>query len=230
LTAGFIAVSPTVLRRAAAPESYPSRLQALLAARYTAQTIVVDNRGLNGEWAHDGQFRIVKVLGETRPEVAIILEGANDLSALGAPGLQPTLDALENMLRDARAYGAQVIMASLPPARPGSRLGGPIAALVPELNQGIRRMAERQRVLFADVHAAFGGDLSLLGPDGLHPTAAGYERMAQAVFEVIRANFEQASPAGAVGPARPTAAAPPPAVVTPSRTGADPELARDRRR
>jgi len=230
LTAGFIAVSPTVLRRAVAPESYPSRLQALLAARYTAQTIVVDNRGLNGEWAHDGQFRIVKVLGETRPEVAIILEGANDLSALGAPGLQPTLDALENMLRDARAYGAQVIMASLPPARPGSSLGGPVAALVPELNQGIRRMAERQRVLFADVHAAFGGDLSLLGPDGLHPTAAGYERMAQAVFEVIRANFEQASPAGAVGPARPTAAAPPPAVVTPSRTGADPELARDRRR
>jgi lysophospholipase L1-like esterase len=50
-----------------------------------------------------------------------------------------------------------------------------------------------------DVHAAFGGTASsdLIGADGLHPTEAGYQRMADAFFAVIKATLEVPAPAPA---------------------------------
>jgi lysophospholipase L1-like esterase len=190
LTAGYLAPTGVILVRAI-PESYPTQLQQMLASRYRTQTFVVENAGQVGEWADDGQLRIVSTTRSLRPEAVVLMEGANDLNGLGPRGVTVALEALENMLRDARALGARVLLASLPPQRPGSRLGGG-AALINEFNSGIRSLAGRQEVLFVDVHAAFAGDLSLIGPDGLHPTAAGYQRMAQAVFDVLRANFERA--------------------------------------
>jgi len=63
--------------------------------------------------------------------------------------------------------------------------------LVLELNEGIRSLSARQQVTFVDVHRAFGGDLSLIGPDGLHPTAAGYQRIADTVFQALKSAFER---------------------------------------
>jgi lysophospholipase L1-like esterase len=201
LTEGYIAVSPSWLQAARA-ESYPSRLQSMLSARYRDQQIVVENAGLSGEWAADGQERFVAVARAARPDVVVLMEGANDINGFGSLGIDLALEALENMLRDGRALGAKVLLASLPPERAGSTEGG-AASLVPEFNARVRRLAERQNIFFVDVHAAFGGDLSLIGPDGLHPTAAGYDRIAQAVFDVIRVNFEKpaASSVPATGPA-----------------------------
>jgi lysophospholipase L1-like esterase len=188
LTEGYIASTPRLLLTAPA-DAYPYRLQLLLTERYRDQRILVENAGRSGEWAADGQYRIVGVLESWRPDAVVLMEGANDLNNLGRGGLVVALDALENMLRDARARGAQVVLASLPPERSGSTDGG-AASLVVEFNSGVQRLAERQRVLFVDVYRAFQGDLSLIGPDGLHPTPAGYQRIAQAVFDVLRSSFE----------------------------------------
>jgi hypothetical protein len=47
-----------------------------------------------------------------------------------------------------------------------------------------------------------GGDFTpLIGADGLHPTLAGYDRMAETYFEVIVSAFERQSLIPGTGPA-----------------------------
>ena len=42
-----------------------------------------------------------------------------------------------------------------------------------------------------DLYAALGVDVNTyIGVDGLHPTEAGYRRMAEVFFEVIRTRYE----------------------------------------
>ena len=66
------------------------------------------------------------------------------------------------------------------------------------LNAEIIGLCSRYRVHCADIYAAFGGEQSpLIGADGLHPTLAGYDRMAEVYFQVIVDAFErEPTPAG----------------------------------
>lgn len=188
MTAGFITQTSRLML--VADDAYPARLQLLLAARYAGQTIAVENAGVFGEWADEGKDRIVATVRASRPDVVVLMEGANDINGAGQQGVELALDGLENMLRDARALGASVFLASLPPQRPGGPLAADPADLL-ELNRGIQSLAARQRVTFVDVNRAFGGDLTLIGSDGLHPTTAGYQRIAQAVSDALRSAFER---------------------------------------
>jgi lysophospholipase L1-like esterase len=188
MTAGTLLLSPSAGPGVA--ESYPARLLSLLSQRYPSQKFTVENEGKPREWADDGQYRLVPLLQSLKPEVVILMEGVNDINALGSGGVTLALAALENMLRDARARGAQVLIATLPPQRPnGASITA--AAFAKEYSAQVRRLADRQRVLLLDVELVFGGNLSLIGADGLHPTADGYLRIAQAALDVLRVNFEQ---------------------------------------
>ena len=55
-------------------------------------------------------------------------------------------------------------------------------------NAGIRSLAAAEGVTLVDVFNAF--DVTLLGPDGLHPTAQGYQVIANTFFNAIRATLE----------------------------------------
>ena len=185
LTEGRIALTATSL--AVVPGSYPERLRALLANRYTDQTYSVLNEGVGGEWAVDGAKRFPAVLRAHNPEVVILMEGANDLGALGRPGVSSAVRALEAMAKEARFRAARVILAGLPPQRAPATLG----SLVAEYNAGVRDVARGETAIYVDLFAAFAGsEATLIGPDGLHPTPAGYEKIASVLFETIRANFE----------------------------------------
>ena len=167
----------------------PVQLYQMLTERYTGQQFDVWNEGRQGEWAIQGQLRFAATARSHRAEVIIIMEGANDLSGRGERGMQPALEGLDNMLRDARAQGASVVLASLPPERPPL---GVDRRLVDDFNAGVKRLAERQRVMFVDVNAEFGTDGSLISPDGLHPSTAGYRKIAEIFFDTIRRTFEVA--------------------------------------
>ncbi|MBP7776537.1 MAG: HYR domain-containing protein [Acidobacteria bacterium] len=173
-------------------QSYPTKLLTLLRSRYTTQAsqFVVTNAGLPREWVVDGARRLPGVLASTSPQVVLLLEGANDLQAIGVAGIEPALLALRSMVRAARARGAAVFVASLPPPRAGgaNTLSGP---QVQTLNALISSGAVAEGATFVDLYAALAPNVPLyIGIDGLHPTEAGYQRMAETFFAAIRNAFE----------------------------------------
>ena len=173
-------------------ESYPSELLTMLRARYTTQAsqFVVTNAGVPREWAEGGASRLPQVMAATNPQAVLLLEGANDLSALGSRGILPALVALQSMVRTARGRGATVFVASLPPPRAGGVNTLPLAQVV-SFNDQLRVGAPAEGAIFVDVYTALAGNINLyMGIDGLHPTEAGYQRMADAFFAAIRSAFE----------------------------------------
>jgi lysophospholipase L1-like esterase len=170
-------------------ESYPTELLGLLRNRYITQAsqFVVTNAGMPREWAADGPKRFGAVLTASGAQVVLLMHGTNDLQALGLRGINPAIGGLQSMTRTARAAGAVVFIASVPPSRPGGVNSVPIN-LVQALNDQIRIGAPAEGAIFVDVYGAMAAEAStLIGIDGLHPTEAGYLRIAETFFAAIRA-------------------------------------------
>jgi lysophospholipase L1-like esterase len=172
--------------------TYTEKLQTLLVERYFDQRPTVINAGVPGEWAEDLEaWHYADALRQHQPQVLILLAGANDLLAIREAAIPRVVRSLENMTRGAQQRGISVILSTLPPMRPGSSKGL-AAADVPRLNQEILGLCARYGVACADHYTAMGGDQSpLIGADGLHPTLAGYDRMAETYFDLIVSRFER---------------------------------------
>lgn len=176
------------------PQSYPYKLKALIDARYTGQTIDVYNGGWAGRQARDDRERFSQAVSEGRPDLILLLEGANDLNApLGAnEGMNARVDsvvnALEDMVRDAQARRIPVLIATQTPQRPGGPKAGGVE-LIARFNDTLRTMATKKDVPVVDLSQL---PLSFMGQDGLHPTEAGYEHIAQIWFETIKSRYENA--------------------------------------
>jgi len=185
--------------------SYPSVLQASLQARYTAQSPVVVNAGLPGEAANDSDTRrrFTRALAEHAPEVLLLQEGINDLHSFdfyGIPhnqGISNLVAALRAMSLEARGRGVHVFLGTLLPERPdGCRAYGippkGDTDLITPTNDSIRGMAAAENIDLIDLATLFTGQVdTLIGQDGLHPTEAGYDAIAKAFFDAIRAKFER---------------------------------------
>jgi len=181
---------------------YPSLLEEALDRQYPFQAddIAVPNEGVPGEVTANGLKRLPGVLASRQAQVVLLLEGANDLNATGEAGISATADNLGAMVAVASRLGVKAYLATLTPQNPeGSR--GKNAHLVPKLNEAIVRTAAVRGAVLVDLFAAFGGDFSLLSPDGLHPNEAGFQRMADTFFEAIRTTLEVKPDAPLSGPA-----------------------------
>lgn len=195
LTEGVISAAPTLLLLNT-PDSYPSKLQPLLSARYTDQAIEVVNEGCAGEFVDSssmncagGVKRLPDVLDTHRPNVLLLMHGANDLRRDADAGIPHVIGSLETMIGEAQRRGIVVMVATLPPQNPaGSRGDG--ADELPFLNREIVKMAADEGATLVDLFGALGTWQGYIGVDGLHPTPAGYEKIAQVWFEAIKAKFE----------------------------------------
>jgi lysophospholipase L1-like esterase len=174
------------------PWTYPNVLQALLRSRYSAQTPTVANRGLAGESVASGATRLPGALSADTPEVLLLQEGANDINQ----GVPPTAigASLTTMVREARTRGVHVLLGTLLPQRPlgvGGSCRGFGADNVTAANTQIRSVASAEGATLVDLHQVFSPDIGILiGPDGLHPSEAGYAKIADAFFDAIKSRFE----------------------------------------
>ncbi len=201
-TAGEVTV-PTVARLSNGPNdklivvpaaAYPTQLLSRLRARYTAQTAVIEvtNAGLPGEWAEDGMIRLPRLLSASRPEAVLLLHGNNELAALGTLGVQRAWRAIDTMAKEVRNRGGRLFLATLPPPRASGSLALP-ATLVQSLNALIRTTARGEGAVLVDLYDALASDVNrYIGIDGVHPTEAGYARIADTFFAAIRADLERA--------------------------------------
>jgi lysophospholipase L1-like esterase len=180
-------------------KAYPAVLQKELTDLYTtqAQSIGVANQGHSGETAVEGYARLPGVLSQGNYQVLTLMEGANDLASRDSVKAQQGLAALWKMVQDAKSRGLRVFLATLPPQNKNSCCPsyGLAQDEVPAFNDGVRYIADREAIPLVDVYEAFHGDnTTLIDVDGLHPTAAGYQVIADTFFKSIKQDLQESSP------------------------------------
>ena len=171
--------------------SYPAVLERTLKGRYFSQAsdISVANYGLGGERTDNARARFIAGLNIVRPEVVIILEGANDIPA-GEDGAASTAAAnIRAMADEASRRGIRVFIGTPVPGKPGSKQINTFL-----LNDYVGRMrvvAAQSGATLIDFYALMLPEADrLIGVDGLHPNEAGYTKMADIVFQAIQSAFE----------------------------------------
>ena len=175
-------------------KGYPPRLQSLLQAAGVQAR--VDNAGKGGQDTTQDITRIDEVLASTptSTEVLLLMEGTNDISR--GISFETTMFDLREMARKAELKGLAVVHATTIPRVP--------TAWVDDRNVVNLRLAENLRDLagtrnrdLADPFEVFSNLPNLFAtyyaaitpeaPDPVgHPNAAGYDRLAQLFFDVIR--------------------------------------------
>ena len=145
---------------------------------------VVLNRGINGQRSDEIRARFERDVVQNAPAAVVIIAGVNDIyQGRSVDHVTAQLQAMY-----ARAAGAGI------PLVAGSIV--PFNTATPEQNQRMRQVNDwirrQPKVTFADTRGAVAAsgnpDMLFESPDGLHPTAAGYRRMA----DVIDAALQQA--------------------------------------
>ena len=171
--------------------SYPSVLQNRLQATYTNQvpSISVINAGEASERILDGLQRFPGVFDAARPEVLLIMEGAN-----GLPQVGPDISAgvMRLMVQHAKGGNARVFVGSMIPQLAGRPRATTPASELLAYNTTLQLMSQQEGVVYVDLYNAMLADApSVIGSDGLHPNEAGYRFIAQVFFEAIRRELEQ---------------------------------------
>jgi lysophospholipase L1-like esterase len=146
-------------------ESYPAIL-----ARLSGRDVV--NAGVPGEISADGVERLPGLLDEYEPALVVLCHGGNDFLRRFDTGA--TADHLRRMIGLAQERGAGVLL-----------VGVPQIGLFLEAAPLYAEIADEARVPYLDwVVPEVLGDASLKS-DTVHPNAAGYRKIAEAVHQSL---------------------------------------------
>ncbi len=149
-------------------ESYPAVLEQLIGRR-------VVNAGIPGEVTVQGLSRLPEMLQKEKPDLMIICHGGNDL--LRRLNQQQAANNLRNMIRLAQQQGVAVVLIAVP--APDMSLSSP---------HMYREIAKELAIpLEEKIISATLADSSLRS-DYIHPNAAGYRRIAEALAALLRKN------------------------------------------
>jgi lysophospholipase L1-like esterase len=119
-------------------------------------------------------------LSGRRPGYLLILYGSND--AINGADPEVSINNLRAMIQAAKANRTLAVIGTLPPMRDGHAL---YAGAARALSGRIRSLGGSEGVPVADVERAFGSNPDYLKPDGLHPTPAGSEVIAQSFYNAL---------------------------------------------
>jgi len=146
----------------------------------------VVNQGIDGQRSDQIHARFEEDVIAKRPAVVVIIAGVNDVYQ-GRDALHVETE-LAAMYRRAREAGVRVVAGSIIPYNTATADQN---VRMHEINDWIRKACEADpaAMRFVDTRAAvaIGQSLDLLAntPDGLHPDAAGYSKMADVIGPAI---------------------------------------------
>ena len=145
----------------------------------------VINQGINAQRTDQIAARFEVDVIEQKPAVVVIIAGVNDVYQ--GRSAQQVKDQLAAMYKRAHGAGIRVVAGTIIPYNTATADQN---ARMREINDWIRSQARADPgVIFVDTRAAVAaendGDKLASSPDGLHPDAAGYRRMASAIEKVI---------------------------------------------
>ena len=146
---------------AAPHESYPVVLEKIIGRR-------VVNSGVPGEVTAEGLARLPKVLEREKPALVIICLGGNDL--LRGMSKKQAADNIREMIRLTVQHGAAVIL-----------IGTPALGLSVSPEPFYREIAKEMNVSLEEKTLSDILADSALKADLIHPNAAGYRRLAEAI-------------------------------------------------
>ncbi|HEX6214443.1 MAG TPA: SGNH/GDSL hydrolase family protein [Vicinamibacterales bacterium] len=170
--------------------SYPAVLESRLRATYREQAVLISvtNAGEPSERILDGNQRFPGVYDSLRPDVVLLMEGVNGLPQVG-PDISTGVMRL--MVQHAKAGSSRVFVGSMIPQVAGRPRGNtPVSELL-NYNNTLQLMSQQEGVVYVDLYNQMLAEAAtLIGSDGLHPTEAGYRRIAELFFTAIRADLE----------------------------------------
>ena len=152
---------------ASAEDSYPSVLQELIGRP-------VVRSGVPGEVSTQGVKRLPAVLDRYRPDLLILCHGGNDILRRGKASV--LAENLKAMVTEARRRGIAVVLIGVP--EPGL-LGIETAAVYGQVAEALELPHENE--VLAEVLSR-----GALKSDTIHPNAAGYRQIAEAVAQLLR--------------------------------------------
>ena len=143
---------------------------------------VVLNRGVNGQRSDEIRARFERDAVQNSPSAVIIIAGVNDIYQ-GRSAEHVTTELAAMYARSADA-GIPVVAGSIVPFNTATAEQNHRTR---EVNNWIRR---QRGVTFADTRAAVAAsgnpDVLFESPDGLHPSPAGYRRMADVIGAALQ--------------------------------------------
>jgi lysophospholipase L1-like esterase len=135
-----------------------------------------------------------------RPQMAVIIIGANDVTHVGRP--QAAVAHLEDAVRRLRAVGSEVVVGTCPDVGSVEPIPQPLRWVARRLS---RQLAAAQMIacvragahvvsLADELGPEFEADRALFDDDRFHPGPEGYERVAQVLFPAVLAALDSERP------------------------------------
>jgi lysophospholipase L1-like esterase len=161
--------------------------------------VLLSSVGVAGSRSTDLATQVARALLGDRPDVAVILIGAND--ATGLRGAEDAAEHLGNAVRRLCDAGVQVVVGTCPDLGASRSIAQPLRQVTGWLGRRVAK-AQAQAVTDAggavvdlgeETGAVFRADAGTLCYDGFHPSADGYRVWAHALYPAV---FEAAKAAG----------------------------------
>jgi len=166
-------------------KGYIAFLQEMLQAKYPAATIQNINRGIPGDTAEGGLRRLKEQVIDARPDLVFVQFALND-AFIGCTLAEFEKNIALIVHRLQKETAAEVLLlTSVALADPQED------SIALQYYERLEQVAQQRSVSIARVHAywkdaASGNFDGLLQADGVHPTAAGYRLMAEAIMQVLQ--------------------------------------------
>lgn len=149
-----------------------------LVASRTGMTVI--NRGQGGAESDVGVAIVDGALAHDKPAYLTIQYGVNDVG--DRHSRESIIRNLRTIVHAAQANRTVPVVCTLTPLY---RSHAAFASTARLLNEQIREMVREENAELADLEKAFGTDDTLIGDDGLHPTAAGNEVIASVIARIM---------------------------------------------